>query len=147
MRNPIELRSGTVLLRDSSVLPDGIQLRTETALPGWRIIAGTFSADINREISNAGGHFFYLAEQLQAGALAFDQNSAMRRALTKIIRNVEEQNLNALEITGIRTKRFVGMHYFAIIAHARHIKKTPFLFDAANHSNAEVKAAARRSAA
>jgi hypothetical protein len=55
-RNSGELRSGTVLLREHTQLPAGVQFNTQAALPGWRVVTGASSADIDRAISKAGWH-------------------------------------------------------------------------------------------
>jgi hypothetical protein len=42
---------------------------------------------------------------------------------------VEAKNFNALEIVEITAKRFLGLNYVTVVAHPRHIKKSPFLRD------------------
>jgi hypothetical protein len=146
-RDAMELAAGSVFFRDGTQVPVGVEFKSAPVLPGWRIITGASSADVNCEISRAGWHFFYLAEQLRAGAFAFDQTSARRKALAKIARMVDKQNKNAFEITGIQASRLAGLHNVTLTAHARHIQRTPFLFEAPEDVRPAASVRARRVAA
>ena len=53
----------------------------------------------------------------------------MRKALKKVATAIEAQNFNALELVEITTKRFLGLHYATVVAHARHSKHSPYLRD------------------
>jgi hypothetical protein len=58
------------------------------------------------------------------GALAAKK---IRDALKRILVKVRHQNFNSLEVTGIVAKRFLGMPYAIVSAHARHIQQSCYL--------------------
>ena len=62
-------------------------------------------------------------------ALSSNRSKALRSALKKIVSTTEAQNFNALEIVEVTTRRFLGLHYAKVVAHPRHIKRSPFLRD------------------
>ena len=67
--------------------------------------------------------------EIRRSALSSNRSKALRRALKKIVSTTEAQNFNALEIVEVTTRRFLGLHYAKVVAHPRHIKRSPFLRD------------------
>lgn len=128
------IQPGTVLIREGTAWPDGVQFATRAFIPGWQAVEGSTSAQIDRAINKAGWHFFYLAAELQESALGRELQTAIDKAVRKLAAVVERDSRNALEITGVRIRRLPGLFYVTLKAHARHIKDTPFLFDAPRYS-------------
>jgi hypothetical protein len=126
------IRPGTVLIHDKAVLPEGVEFRTESIVPGWQAIRESTSADVGRAITKAGWHFFYLAAELSESAIARSAVAALKKAVQKLATQVERDHKNALEITDVRIRHLPGLDYARLKAHARHVKKTPFLVDGAN---------------
>ena len=59
----------------------------------------------------------------------FEPQQSNKGGPQKIVSTTEAQNFNALQIVEVTTRRFLGLHYAKVIAHARHIKRSPFLRD------------------
>ena len=57
----------------------------------------------------------------------------LKKGLKKMAAATEAQNFNALEIVEITTKRFLGLCYARVVAHARHAKHSPYLRDLDPH--------------
>ena len=119
-----EIRPGTVLIREGTALPGGVRIQMQPLVAGWQIVKDS-STDIDRAITKAGWHFFYLAEELEQAALGRSVEMAIIKALQKLARDVERENKNAFEITDIRTRHLLGLHRARVKAHARHIKASP----------------------
>jgi hypothetical protein len=54
----------------------------------------------------------------------------VQNALMRILAKVKRQSFNALEVTGIVAKRFLGVPYATVSAHSRHFQQTCRLQDA-----------------
>jgi hypothetical protein len=48
----------------------------------------------------------------------------IRNALRRILRKVRLEHFNALEVTGIVAKRFLGIPYTVVMAHSRHVQQS-----------------------
>ena len=123
-----ELRAGSVLLHPDVGLPESVHFRLKE-YGSWKILTGVNGFAVERRLSEAGWHFFFIVPAISAGALSSDRNKALREALKKILTEMEAQNFNALEIVGITTKRFLGWCYVRVVAHPRQVKHNPFLRD------------------
>lgn len=84
---------------------------------------------MERWLSEAGWHFFFIVPAISAGALSFDRNKALKKGLKKILTETEAKNFNALEIVEITTRRFLGLCYVRFVAHPRQVKHSPYLRD------------------
>jgi hypothetical protein len=71
------------------------------------------------------------------GALAAKK---IQNALTRILGKVKRQHFNALEVTEIVAKRFLGVPYSIVSAHSRHIQQSCYL------DGAEARRTSRRDA-
>jgi hypothetical protein len=141
------IRSGTVLIHDKAVLPGGIEFKTQPIVPGWHVVRDSSSADLDRAITKAGWHFFYLAEELEESALGRSPAAALTKAVQKLATKMERDHRNALEITGVRLRPLLGLCYARLRAHPRHVKKTPFLIDRSDNRLAQPQGLTRAQAA
>jgi hypothetical protein len=95
----------------------------------WKLLTGLDGFAVERRLSEAGCHFFFVVPRITIGALSSSRNGAIRRGLKKVLAIIEEQNFNALEIVEITTKRFLGVDYARVVAHPRQVKNSPFVRD------------------
>ena len=123
-----DVRAGSVLLHSDLGLPESVHFRSKQ-YGSWKILAGVNGFEVERSLSKAGWHFFFMVPAIRAGALSSDRNKALRKGLKKILTATEAQNFNALEIVEITTKRLLGLCYVKVIAHPRQVKHSPFLRD------------------
>ena len=129
---------GTILIEEGTHLPESLVVGTHPCSRGWSCIIGSTSAQLDKEIDSAGWTFFYMAGEIQTGGFGFNDQSGMDHAIAHLIKAVKLQHCNCLEITQMRRRSFLGLHYTSLGAHARHIQKSR-----AFHDPSEVSASAR----
>jgi hypothetical protein len=123
-----EVKTGTILIRDNTPLPEGVQVECEPYSKGWRLVNNLGGSTRDREITKAGCTFFYLAGEFTGSAFGSDKEVTRGRAVRRILGHLKSEKFNCLEITRVESKRFLGIPYVTVSANARHIQKSVFLF-------------------
>ena len=126
------IRAGTMLIADGTDMPATVVVGTEQYSAGWSSITGPTSAQLGKEIENAGWTFFYMANELRTAGFGFNDQSRIARAVGHVINAVRRENCNCLEITQLRRRSFLGLSYTSLVAHARHIQRSRSFHDLAN---------------
>ena len=114
--------SGTVLIRENTLLPAGLAIKSEVFLPGWRVVKNLESSALAQNIEAVNWNFFYLAGEMRAAVLGRDRSGTLHRAVKRLLAK-EEKQFNSLEITKVVTKRFLGIPFMRVVAHTRHIQQ------------------------
>jgi hypothetical protein len=115
--------SGTIFIREGTLLPVGLAIESEAFLPGWRVVQNLDRYALVRRIESSNWNFFYLAGELRATVLGRDRSGTLRRAVKCVLGKQEGQKFNSLEITKAVSKRFLGIPFVSVTAHARHIQE------------------------
>src|SRR5437667_6335064 len=115
--------SGTVLIRENTLLPAGLAVESEVFLPDWRVVKNLDRSTLARNIEGANWSFFYLAGGIRATVLGRDRSGTLRRAVKCVLAKQEGQKFNSLEITKVVSKRFLGIPFMSVTAHSRHIQQ------------------------
>lgn len=115
--------SGTILIKQGTLLPAGQTIETEVFLPGWNVVKNLDRHGLARKIEKANWNYFFLAGPIKATVIGHDGTATLRRAVKRALERREGQNFNSLEITKIVSKRFLGMPFLSITAHSRHIQE------------------------
>ena len=123
-----KINAGTILIKDSTLLPEGLQFECDPYLKGWRLVKSPGGPGIERKLCEAGWTFFYMAGEVNAMAFGSDSEKTTRRAVEKVIANIESDRFNCLEISQVASKSFLGLPYVTVAAHPRHIQESIFLF-------------------
>lgn len=100
------IKTGTMLIKDGTVLPDELQFESEPCATGWRLVKNLDGHGLGQKIHEAGWSFFYLAGETKATTFGFDGQKTVRRAVKRILVNLKSDEFNGLEITQVETKRF-----------------------------------------
>jgi hypothetical protein len=127
------IKTGTVLIRDGTLLPDALQFESEPCATGWRLVKNLDGYGLGRKIHEAGWTFFYVAGEIKGTIFGFDGQKTVRRAVKRILTNLKWGEFNCLEITQVASKRFLGLPYASVSAHSRHIQENAFLLRAKDH--------------
>ena len=127
---PDTIKTGTILIKEGTVLPKAPPFESEPCASGWRLVKNLDGYGLDRKIHEAGWTFFYLAGEIKAIAFGFDRQKTARRAVKRILANLKSEKFNSLEITRVASKRFLGVPYASVSAHSRHIQESAFLFRA-----------------
>jgi hypothetical protein len=114
--------SGTILIRENTLLPAGLAIESEAFLPGWRVVKDLDGDSLARSIEAANWNFFYLAGEMRAAVLGRDRSGTLHRAVKRLLAK-EERQFNSLEITKVVSKRFLGIPFMRVVAHTRHIQQ------------------------
>ena len=113
---------GTILIRESTILPAGLAVESELFLPGWRAVLNLDPYGLGRKIEQAKWYFFYLAGEIRTTVLGRDRSTTLRRAVKRVLAKQSVQ-FNCLEITKVVSKRFLGIPFMSVAAHTRHIQQ------------------------
>jgi len=132
---------GTILIQRGTLLPDALLLESEPFTHGWRVVKSLDGYGLNRKISSVRWIFFYLAGEIQVTIFGAYGPAKVRRAAKRILSKRKLEPFNALEITDVVRKRFLGIPCTTVIAHSRHIQESWFLKKGRSFENltAEVK--------
>ena len=127
-----DIRAGSVLIKSDVRLPQSVRFESKQ-YGHWKVLTGVDGFTVERDLSKAGWHFFFMVPETGVSAVSSTPHGAVRKALKKVAAAIEAQSFNALEIVGITTKRFLGLYYARVVAHARHSKHSPYLRDLDPH--------------
>jgi hypothetical protein len=122
-----KINPGSILIKEGTLLPEGMQLESDPYLKGWKLVKSAASSGIDRELREAGWTFFYMASEVDATAFGSESERTTHRAVKKVIANIESDTFNCLEITRVAAKGFLGLPYVSVAAHPRHIQESIFL--------------------
>ena len=121
--------SGTILIRENTLLPAGLVIESDVFLPGWRAVRNLDGYALGRKIEEANWNFFYLAGEIRITVLGRDGSKTLRRAVKRVLAKQDKQ-FNSLEITKVVLKRFLGVPFIKVTAHSRHIQQGIYLVPA-----------------
>lgn len=116
-------RARTILIREGTLLPPILSIESEAFLTGWRAIKNLDRSRLVRNIEGANWNFFYLAGEIRATVLGRGRSGTLRRAVRRVLAKQKGQKFNSLEITKAVSKRFLGIPFMSVTAHARHIQQ------------------------
>ena len=118
------LSEGTLFIQEGMMLPSTMRIATSSYSHEWRVVT-TDQRTVDADIAAAGWNFFFTAGKLEGTAFGRLNSLNLRRAMRRILRQVKERNFNAVQITGIRSRKAFGLiRCLRISAHARHIQKS-----------------------
>ena len=130
---PDTIKTGTILIKEGTLLPGAVLFESESCAPGWRLVQNLDGYELGRKVQDAGWTFFWLAGEIGATVFGFDELKTLRRAVEQILANLESSEFNSLEIMRLASeasKRFPGVRYVTVSAQSRHIQESAFLFGA-----------------
>jgi hypothetical protein len=128
---PDTIKTGTILIKDGTLLPEALRFESQSSVPGWRLIKDLDGYGLDREIRAAGWTFLYLALETKATVFGIDEQKMIRRAVDQVLANPNFERFNSLEITrvaSVSSERFPGIRYITVSAHPRQIQESLFLF-------------------
>ena len=124
---PQSVHVGSILVKELPLMPELVRLETERYSGNWNLVRTLDGFALDRKIRVAGWNFFFMAAEVKAmffGALGAKK---IQNALHRIFGKVRHQPFNALEVTRIVRKRFLGVPYTLVSAHSRHVQQSCYL--------------------
>jgi hypothetical protein len=138
---PLDIKVGAILIEDWPLATQFLGLESEPYSEKWSLVKVLDGFALDRKIHAAGWNFFFMATQVKAmffGALGAKK---IQNALKRILGKVKRQHFNALEVTEIVAKRFLGVPYSIVSAHSRHVQQSCYLHNTearrTSHQDAE----------
>jgi hypothetical protein len=138
---PLDIKVGAILIEDWPMATQFLGLESEPYSEKWSLVKVLDGFALDRKIHAAGWNFFFMATQVKAmffGALGAKK---IQNALKRILGKVKRQHFNALEVTEIVAKRFLGVPYSIVSAHSRHVQQSCYLHNTearrTSHQDAE----------
>jgi hypothetical protein len=128
---PDTIKPSTILIKESTLLPETIRFESEPFVLGWRLVKNLDGCGLHRKIRDAGWTFFCLAGQLGATVFGIDEQKTLSRAVEQILASPESAEFNSLEIMRVASetsKRFLGVRYVTVSAQSGHIQASAPLF-------------------
>jgi hypothetical protein len=125
----IVLENGCMFVVNGLILPPSLRFEGQPYSNGWRLLRSLKSSEIDAEVRGCGWNFFFMAELMKRTVFGLARGSALKRAARKILSQTRVDAFNAVEITGITARRFLGLHCVTVRAHCRSLQKSPQLKD------------------
>ena len=125
------IKTGTILIREGTVLPDVLGIESEPCAPGWRLIKNFDGHGFGRKIHEAGWIFSWRPGEIGTTVFGLDERKTLRRAVERILVSLESAEFNSLEIMRVASeasKRFLGVRYVTVEAQSREIQKRAPVF-------------------
>jgi hypothetical protein len=135
MKNQID--TGTLLLKDDALLPASLQLESEPNSKGWRSVKNLDGYALDRKVREAGWNFFFMADEIEAGAFGFNLEDTTREATKRVLAHLGAEKFNCLQVAQVAVKRFLGLSHVTVSGHRRHIQKGNILFRANGSRNGD----------
>ena len=123
------IKTGTILIENDASMPESLRLEGKSYSTGWRSVSNLDLNQLDAAIHKAGWTFFFMAGEIKITAFGFDKERTVRRAVKRVITNVESHKCNCVEITEVSAKSFLGMPYVNVSAHSRHIQESSAFAD------------------
>jgi hypothetical protein len=118
------IKTGSILIEGDASMPTSLRLEGKSYSSRWRSVSNLDLNGLDVAIHKAGWTFFFMAGEIKITAFGFDKAQAVRRAVKRVITNVESHKCNCVEITGVSEKSFLGMPYVNVSAYSRHIQES-----------------------
>jgi len=118
---------GTILMTEWPGITQSLGLESEPCSGNWSMIKALDSFALDRKIHAAGWNFFFMAAEVKVMFFGALGATKVQNALRRILRKLEPQHFNGLEITQIVARRFLGVPYVTVSAHSRHMQQSCYL--------------------
>ncbi len=131
-----KIKTGTILIKEGTRLPENLGFESEACMPGWRIVKNLDGYGLDRKIREAGWTFYCRTGETRATVFGIDKEKMVRRAIERILAALKSKPFNSLAIVRVATassKRFLGVGYLTVSAQSRHIQESSGLFRANGH--------------
>jgi len=120
------IRVGTIFIEEGAPVPDSLMCESEPYSNGWRSVKNLNGYELDREIRSVGWTLFDLAH-VNARVFGLDREKAVHRGVKRALAKTKSDNFNALEISQVVAKRFLGLPYVTVCARMRHVQESMFL--------------------
>ena len=128
---PPAVQVGSILIEEGPRLKQLLGLESVPYSGDWSLVDAPDGLALDRQIRASGWNFFFMADEVTAMFLGPLGPQKIQNALKRILAKLVPKHFNALEVTKIMAKRFLGVPYTVVSAHSRHIQQSCYLDDTA----------------
>ena len=121
------VQAGTILIEDRALMAETLGLQSEPYSAHWGVVKALDGLALSRKIQAAGWNFFFMAAQVKVMFIGAIETESIRKAVGRMLGKLKLMDFNCLEVTGIVTRRFLGVPYTVVSAHSRHIQQSCYL--------------------
>jgi hypothetical protein len=121
------IKSGSILFREGTPLPEGLQMDSASHSTGWRLVKEQDGYAIGRKAHDKGWAFFYMAGEGNATVFGSEGQKTVYKAVKRILADQKSGNFNSLEVTRIDFKHIFGLPFATVSFHKRNIQEGMFL--------------------
>ena len=121
----MRIYQGQMLLRTDAKLPEQLSLQGTRLNSTWLLLEED-AHTLDKYVRAAEWHFFWLSHEVQAWALALDEQAALEAALRKAVGKIDRR-YNAAEIIAIKRRKLLGIYFCRVHVSVRHIQPGPIL--------------------
>ena len=127
MHLSIHVHVGAILIDQTPRITQLLGFESEPYSGNWRLVRALSGFSLDQTIRASGWNFFFMATEVKAIIIGTLGANKIQNALKRILQEVRGQHFNSLEVTGIDERRFLGLPYAVVSAHARHIQQSCYL--------------------
>jgi len=120
---PPIVQVGAILMKDWPGMKKLLGLESEPYSGEWTLLRALDVCALDRKIHAAGWNFFFMATEVKVMFFGSVGATKIQNALKRMVKKVQEQHFNSLEVTAIVTRHFLGVPYVTVFAHSRHMQQ------------------------
>jgi hypothetical protein len=124
---PPTIQVGTILMREWPGMTQLLGLESEPCSGDWSLLKVLDGFSLDRKIHAVGWNFFFMAAEVKVMFFGSVGPVKIQTALKRILEKVKQQQFNALEVTQIVARHFLGVPYVTVSAHSRHLQQSSYL--------------------
>jgi hypothetical protein len=102
-------------------------LESEPCSAEWSLLKVLDGFALDHKIHAAGWNFFFMATEVRVMFFGSMESAKIQNALKRILKKVKQNHFNGLEVTGIVSRRILGIPYVTVSAHSRHMQQSCYL--------------------
>ena len=113
-----------LLVRDDAVLPPALSTEGQSSfLPGWRAIKNFDEYTLRRKIRETSWSFLHLRANKETGVkIGRARHIILQEAVAQILGEFHGRKFNAVEVSVLISKRFLGVNFLKISVSLRHFQ-------------------------
>ena len=111
-----------LLVREGAELPPDVATESQTFLSGWRMVKNFDNYVLRRKMRETNWSFLRLHVSKEARLMGRRRQEVRRRGVAQILAELKGRKFNALEITVLSSKSFLGVIFLEIAVNVRHFQ-------------------------
>jgi hypothetical protein len=111
-----------LLVREGAELPPDLPTENAAFLPGWRVVKNFDSYAFRDRLREANWRFLQLRGGKETRVMGLGRLEILRRGVARMLADLKGRKFNALEITVLGSKSFLGMILLNIAVNPRHFQ-------------------------